>query len=486
MSSVLTADNSRLQNENIVYMENICVKYGKIVAIEDVSIEIGRNEILGLLGDNGAGKTTLANTLVGVHKPSSGKIYFEGKPVRFKSPNEARNAGIEMKSQDLSLVDSMSVVRNFFIGKELSGQPKIAGHRVDFAHFMDQQRMEEIVWEQLTNFGIRDGSILHRLARSLSGGERQLIAIARAIYFGAKLLILDEPSLALSEDETVLLLKRIRTLKDMGVTVIFITHKANEVFQVADRFVVLQNGKKYADFMKEDTNLKDLEKLMIYSSLTAMRELAASVAHQISNPLTIMKISVEMLKDYFDSSKTTEEIRKIPDILLRKLDLQQSIVSNFLDFARPLKTQKQVVPVKEIVESSLINIPHSRYKDISVEVLEGEHANHRALVDKDLLEQAITNLVLNALEVSKPHGKIEIKIDKLGEDICIDVQDYGIGIDEGRLRQIFNYFYTTKKSGSGLGLPIAQRIVERHNGTITVVSKPNRGSVFRIKIPSSV
>jgi simple sugar transport system ATP-binding protein len=467
--------------QNLVYMEDITVCFGEVTALECVNFRVEKNEIVGLLGDNGAGKTTLMNALIGALRPSSGEIYFDGKKANFESPRDARSAGIETKYQDLPLVDSVNVPRNFFLGRELCRDIRLFKNIFYRTGFMDQKKMAAITATQLRELGLSNIPDLHKQLRFFSGGERQAIAIARSLYFGAKLLILDEPTISLSDEETHLVLKLVLKAKQRGLSVIFVTHKANEVFQVADRFVLLQNGRNFADFRKADTNLKELERLFIYTRLTALRELSASVAHQVNTPLTVMKTSVQMLHEDFEVANRKEEYSRITQMLMKKIELLQHVVSDFLDFSHPLKFHRTNACVKDVIDSALRNTPLENYPDIEVD-LSGVDGNIGHLMDYNLMQQAVSNLVLNALESSRPGQRVEIKSYSRNNRLFIEVQDHGSGIDVDTQKKIFDYFFTTKNSGTGLGLPIVQRIVEQHNGSISVESTLDKGSLFRIEI----
>jgi simple sugar transport system ATP-binding protein len=246
---------SELIQEKLVYMEKVGIRFAKVVALDGVDFTVGRNEVVGLLGDNGAGKSTLIKCLNGYHKVSSGNIYFDGKHADFNSPADARDAGIETAYQDLALVNLMTIARNFFLGREV--EKKIGPFKL-----LDQKKMNEISARSLAEVGLRNIRAMHESVNFLSGGERQAIAIGRASYFGAKLLILDEPTAALSVTETEWVLRLVKEAKAGGLAVILISHNAYEVYEVADRFVVLQHGKNYANVKREDTDAKELIELI--------------------------------------------------------------------------------------------------------------------------------------------------------------------------------------------------------------------------------
>ncbi len=242
-------------NQNLVVkMENITMRFGQVVALENVEFEVRRPEVMALLGDNGAGKSTLIKILTGVHTPSSGQIYFEGQPVEIRSPQDARTLGIETAYQDLALVNSMSIGRNFFLGRE----PTWAAGPF---RFLDVGRMARETAQSLVEIGIRVRSANEKVGK-LSGGERQSIAIGRAVHFGVKLLILDEPTSALSVAESRKVLEYTLNAKERGLSVIFITHNVHHVMQVADRYTIIRHGKNVGTYEHGQLTLDDISALI--------------------------------------------------------------------------------------------------------------------------------------------------------------------------------------------------------------------------------
>ncbi len=228
----------------LIKMEKIGRRFGNITALEDVDFEVGYQEIVGLLGDNGAGKSTLIKVLTGVHTPTSGQIYLEGQPVSMSSPQDARDLGIETVYQDLALVPLMNISRNFYLGREPS-------KRIGLLQILDKETMAENTTRALDHIGIKIRGAEEPVG-TLSGGERQSIAIGRAVHFGTKLLILDEPTSALSIGETNKVIGYTVEAKKRGMSVIFITHNIHHVFQVADRFTIISHGHKVGDFRKDE------------------------------------------------------------------------------------------------------------------------------------------------------------------------------------------------------------------------------------------
>jgi simple sugar transport system ATP-binding protein len=234
--------------------ERVSRYFGRVVALEDVSMSVRPGEVTCLLGDNGAGKSTLIKILSGVHRPSAGRYRIDGAEVDLASPREARELGIATVFQDLAVIPLMSVWRNFFLGSEPT---RGAGP----LRRIDATLCREIARAELAKMGIeiRDPS---QPVGTLSGGERQSVAIARALYFGARVLILDEPTAALGVKQSGLVLGFIRQARERGVAVVFVTHNPHHAYPVGDRFVVLRRGGVLADLAKEDLSTDRLVEMM--------------------------------------------------------------------------------------------------------------------------------------------------------------------------------------------------------------------------------
>jgi len=239
------------ENNYLVQMKGISKNFGTVQALKNVDFMVKHQEVVGLVGDNGAGKSTLIKVLTGVCPPDSGEIYFEGGKEHIDSPKKARDMGIETVYQHLALIDLMSVARNFFLGRE----PVRKFAKV--VNFLDSKKIDKITREALKEIGINIRSVDEEVSL-LSGGERQAIAIGRAIYFGAKLLVLDEPTAALSIKESQKVLDYVTSAKERGLSVIFITHNIYHVYSVADRFTILEHGEKIGDFDKDEVSAEDI------------------------------------------------------------------------------------------------------------------------------------------------------------------------------------------------------------------------------------
>ncbi len=216
-----------------IELRSVSKRFGSVIALNDVSIAVRPGEVHCLLGDNGAGKSTLIKILSGVHRPTEGQIYVSGEPIVFRSPRDATDAGVATVFQDLGLIPLMSIARNFFLGREpVKGIFPFRRFDIDHANTVARQALIDV------GIQVRDPS---QAVGTLSGGERQSVAIARAIHFGAKVLILDEPTSALGVHQAAMVLKFVIEARLRGLAVILITHNINHAYPVADTFTLLKS-----------------------------------------------------------------------------------------------------------------------------------------------------------------------------------------------------------------------------------------------------
>jgi simple sugar transport system ATP-binding protein len=244
-----------MKNSTILEVREISKRFGGVHALEKVSLDLYSGEVLALAGDNGAGKSTLIKTISGVHKPDEGTISYDGKPVTFENPQQARDHGIETIYQDLALADNLDAGANVFLGREVM-------KRVLGLPAVDRRRMRAEAAETLKVLDIRINRFDLPL-RSMSGGQRQAVAIGRAIHWKAKVLIMDEPTAALGVPEQRKVKALVRSLKQSGVGVIFISHNLVDIFEVCDRIVVLRRGIVAGERSISNTNPDEIVRLMV-------------------------------------------------------------------------------------------------------------------------------------------------------------------------------------------------------------------------------
>ena len=244
----LAADADPSPAQPIVELRDVGKAYGNIDALRGVSLSVRQGEITCVLGDNGAGKSTLIKIIAGVHGYTSGAMLVNGEPRRFSSPRESLDSGIATVYQDLALAPLMSVWRNFFLGNEITKGP---------FGTLDSARMKRIAQEELAKMGISIPNLEQPVGK-LSGGQRQCVAIARAIHFGAKVLILDEPTAALGVNQSGIVLKYVVKASDAGIGVVFITHNPHHAYLVGNHFIVLKLGRVALDTHRAEITLEQL------------------------------------------------------------------------------------------------------------------------------------------------------------------------------------------------------------------------------------
>jgi simple sugar transport system ATP-binding protein len=278
-------------------------RYGAVIALSDITMEVGAGEVTCVLGDNGAGKSTLIKIIAGLHQPSSGTYEVEGTPVSFTSPREALEHGIATVYQDLAVVPLMPVWRNFFLGNEVRRGP-----------FMNIPLMRKTCKEELLAMGI-DLRDVDQAIGTLSGGERQCVAISRAVYFGAKALILDEPTAALGVKQSGVVLKYIIQARERGLGVVFITHNPHHAYPVGDRFLLLNRGRSLGYYEKRQITRDELTGLMaggaeleqLSHELEGVGgEAAAAIAHEMEEEAVDLGISQQPGTDSASSASGTD------------------------------------------------------------------------------------------------------------------------------------------------------------------------------------
>src|SRR5436305_2089164 len=245
----------------ILQVNELYKRFGGLVAVDHVSLDIHPAEVVGLLGDNGAGKSTLIKMISGVYKPDGGQIVLNGEVVSFSTPLEARRRGIETIYQDLALCENLDASANIFLGREKMR------HQLGIFRVLDRPYMLRESSQVLDQLDIRIPELRNPI-RQLSGGQRQAVSIARAVYWNASLMVMDEPTAALGVPEQLKVLELIRTLRHRGVPVILISHNMQDVFAVADRVIVMRRGSKAGERKVSETNENEVVGLMVGAEYT--------------------------------------------------------------------------------------------------------------------------------------------------------------------------------------------------------------------------
>jgi ABC-type sugar transport system ATPase subunit len=256
MSQIVNGNENSAETP-VVEMRNIKKSFGAVQALKGVDLALYHNEVLGLVGDNAAGKSTLMKVLSGAYAPDEGQILIEGQPVRFSSPMDARNRGIEMVYQDYALSNNLDIVANVFMGRE------VVRYSLGPLSIMDFRYMQQETRNLLDRLRIDIPSVRQKVER-LSGGQRQAVAIARATAFDAKVIIMDEPTAALSVAAIEKVLELVHQLKAQGSSIIMISHRLEDIYNVSDRMIVLRQGRKVCDTAVEGDIHEFRERVVAY------------------------------------------------------------------------------------------------------------------------------------------------------------------------------------------------------------------------------
>ncbi|MDX6607332.1 MAG: D-xylose transport system ATP-binding protein [Solirubrobacterales bacterium] len=261
------AGNGGGSAEHLLALRGFSKSFGPVRALHEVDFEVDSGEIVALVGDNGAGKSTLIKAIDGVQPPDAGQAYFDGKPVRISDPRTAERMGIATVFQDLALCDNLDVVANLFLGKE------VVGHNNVPVHLMDEVEMEQRSKQLLEDLSVTTLGSVRTTVGSLSGGQRQSVAIARTMVGEPKVILFDEPTAALGVSQTAQVLALVKRLADEGLGVVMISHNLDDVFQVADRIIVLRLGERVATFDREKTTPDQVVSSITGADTAEMRRL---------------------------------------------------------------------------------------------------------------------------------------------------------------------------------------------------------------------
>jgi len=242
----------------LIETKNITKRFGGLTAVDRVSFGVEAGEVVALLGDNGAGKSTLVKMLSGVHHPDGGQIFYDGEEIHLNTPIDALSIGIETIYQDLSLAENLNVYSNIFLGREKTEK------KLGIFNVLDHKYMYDESLSVLKKLNIKVPSLRNNV-RTLSGGQRQAVAISRSIYWNAKVLIMDEPTAALGVSQQQQVLDLVLSLKDHGIAIIIISHQMHDVFSVADRLIVMCRGEKVGDLIRTETTTEEIVNLIVGS-----------------------------------------------------------------------------------------------------------------------------------------------------------------------------------------------------------------------------
>jgi D-xylose transport system ATP-binding protein len=252
-------------------LRNVSKSFGSVQALTDVDFEVCDGEVMALVGDNGAGKSTLIKSIAGIHPFDGGEVFFDGRPVHIHGPKDAARLGIEVVYQDLALCDNLDVVQNMYLGRE--------SH--DFFHRMREPEMEHKTAETLKTLAVTTISSTRQLVATLSGGQRQSVAVARAVMWNSRIVILDEPTAALGVAQTRQVLELVKRLAEQGLAAVIISHNLHDVFEVADRITVLRLGRNVGVFERASTSQQEIVSAITAGVATKVAGIADSIEDDV-------------------------------------------------------------------------------------------------------------------------------------------------------------------------------------------------------------
>lgn len=256
-------------NKPILTARNLVKRYGRVTALDRANFDLYEGEILAIIGDNGAGKSTLIKALSGALQIDDGQMQLHGDPINFRSPTEARVAGIETVYQNLALSPALSIADNMFLGREI----RKPGWRGNILRQLDRKQMEDLAREKLTELGLMTIQNISQAVETLSGGQRQGVAVARAAAFGSKVIIMDEPTAALGVKESRRVLDLIQDVKSRGMPIVLISHNMPHVFEVADRIHIHRLGRRLCTINPKDYTMSDAVAFMTGAAIPPEAEL---------------------------------------------------------------------------------------------------------------------------------------------------------------------------------------------------------------------
>lgn len=449
---------------HVVSLTDVSLSYGSIKALQDISLTIGRGECVALLGDNGAGKSSIVKTIMGIEHPYRGTVSIHGTIYHTVTPMIAHKEGITWVPQDLSANNFLSIYENFFLGREM--------HRRGLP-FIAKRSMERAFEEACRTYGVSLTRPAKAQMSSLTKGKRQLFELLRTVYFPSSLVILDEPSTSLSREDKKIMNAIMSDLRRRGCAILFATHKVQDVYEWADRFIILYNGSIGIKVSKDDVSMQDVEKMLISSHLGAVREMAGSITHQIRNPLAVMKVSAQILKDEFLGSladrKSAERVDAIMD-LIHTVDFS---IERFFSFARDKTSSHEYQAISTAIDSAIQRIPGSLREKVSIR----KHLTvpvGTSVKVPDYTVRLITHVLASIIEVSPPGDTIDILVTNertLQLVISFSQNDVSQSVPNRQAH------------GSTMGFILFQHIFRQSGASMEIGPPSKKGRFIRLTLP---
>lgn len=450
----------------IVEMEEVGVEFGNVQALDGINLSIHRGEIVALLGDNGAGKSTIAGAVAGMCSFQYGRIILNGTPFTTLNPALVKEYGIEMIQQEIRQADNLTVAKYFFLGRE-----QLVSRFIPLLASKSMNRRVQEYFDTLElDLGKRPGDRLSTLTK----GQRQILDVAIAYYFHSSLIIMDEATNSLSKHEYERVMSLMKKVRERGGAVLVIDHKVQDVFDYADRFLVLYGGRNLVKMKKEATSPREIEKILISSHLSTVKEMAAGITHQIRNPLAIMKVSAQMVREDFRVEQRQEAFhRKVEDVL-RDIDMLDLFVHSFFDFTHDHKPYYRNCKVSEVIEEAVSKIPlHVVGERVIEEETPKAGVEYRMI--RSNVVQILINLLLLIIENSDPHSYIRIAV-SIRRKLTIEFFYLGSEIPDELENGHYSPLFFRKRSPTGLGATIFHHMFHKQHCSIELGARSGQDS----------
>jgi ABC-type sugar transport system ATPase subunit len=476
----------------VLHAEDIHKRHPGVDALRGVTLSLNRGEVQVLLGVDGGGKSTLVKILAGVVQPDSGALYVDGRLVTIDTPRAAAALGIGAVHQEVRLVPSMSVISNILL--DYAPQRRL----LLVLPLIDWRKVEAAADEALNLLDIRLD--LNARAQDLSPAQQQMAKIVKALAGRPRILLLDEPTYALSDGDTNRLFRAIRALVARGTSVLYVSHQINEIPRIADRVTLMKEGRTLSTMPADQADLRFVVEMLVAETSQAMaireadrlrREFVSLVSHELRTPLATIRGYAETVM----SRSWSDEIRQeCLENIGRGCERLTELVDNLLDMSSlekgTLRIEKEQVALAELAKQVTLAL-WRRSRGVRDIVLRFPPDFPEVWADPKRIEQVFNNLLDNAVKYCLHDQTISVAgvVDEAARRVVVTVEDEGVGIPAEHLERVFERFYrvpnpdTGGVEGSGLGLSICKGIIERHGGQMWVTSTVGKGSLFSFSLP---
>lgn len=449
-------DSGNSASTPIVELRNVNLRYGNIQVLERIDLSVAQGEVVALVGENGAGKSSLVRIMSGDLVPTSGQVVINGKEVPKLNPTTAVREGIETVMQNGSGHNHLSIAENFFLGREERLLPPLP--------FLARRRMRRLTKRYIDELGFDFHKQPGHPMSLCTAGERQMLEVARACYFHRTLMILDEATSSLSKYNHDRVIEVVSAAKRRGSSVVFVSHRAEDVYKYADRFVLLYGGRSVVKLTKQNSTLRDLQKWLISSHLSTVKQMAESIAHQIRNPLAIITVSAQMLRDEFAVQQNDTEFRNKLRRILNEVDMVELFVNSFLRFTHEQGVYPAEHDVRSVIEEAVHRVPEHKRSKVTIDVRVTPTDSTYFMLRSNVV-QVLINLFITVIDMVGDGATIGVYT-TVGKVLTIEVRYRGVRIPSGKREELHSLVSVDDESASRLGVVLFHHFFQRQRCTI--------------------